>query len=284
MNPNELREQIKALALDASTKSVELAFALAPVKAEGMYRHWPNAAKDGRKFQSFKEWAETDFKDVMSRSYMDQLANVGTTWWPEREKMKRLAKQGKLGIRRLSKMHYCVTQGLDRDVALKHMEHDEPIPDEFKDKGRHSDSEAFVRFTDVAFCRKGDLAAVRLGLVLAAVRGGHESLNEAFLDWTLGESVNQVLPDPKSKWEPFYPAMLADEFYCKVCGKIPTDPHLHHVIPRSLGGTDGETVTLCSPCHNKVHESGEWRKWAEEWYGKPRVQQLWEEAQATGTT
>jgi len=282
VNPNELREQIKALALDASTKSVELAFALAPVKAEGMYRHWPNAAKDGRKFQSFKEWAETDFKDVMSRSYMDQLANVGTTWWPEREKMKRLAKQGKLGIRRLSKMHYCVTQGLDRDVALKHMEHDEPIPDEFKDKGRHSSDDVFVRMTDVAFCKRGELPAVRLGLALAAVRGGFNSYQEVFVDFAIGESVNQTLPEPRATWEPHYHLMLADKFYCRVCSKIPQPPSLHHVIPRSLGGTNGETVLLCLACHGLIQK--DWEKWGVEWYGKVRFLEMMEEAKATGTT
>ena len=40
---------------------------------------------------------------------------------------------------------------------------------------------------------------------------------------------------------------------CVNCGK-PAE-HYHHIIPRSLGGTDNKTnlVALCNACHGKLH-------------------------------
>jgi 5-methylcytosine-specific restriction endonuclease McrA len=40
---------------------------------------------------------------------------------------------------------------------------------------------------------------------------------------------------------------------CVNCGK--QAEHYHHIIPRSLGGTDNETnlVALCNTCHGKLH-------------------------------
>lgn len=41
--------------------------------------------------------------------------------------------------------------------------------------------------------------------------------------------------------------------YCVNCGKIATNKH--HIIPKSLGGTDRESnlVFLCDECHGKIH-------------------------------
>lgn len=40
---------------------------------------------------------------------------------------------------------------------------------------------------------------------------------------------------------------------CVNCGK--KAEHYHHIIPRSLGGTDNETnlAALCNACHGKLH-------------------------------
>ena len=40
--------------------------------------------------------------------------------------------------------------------------------------------------------------------------------------------------------------------FCWVCHSE-TSLHEHHVVPSSLGGSNGPTVTLCATCHNLVH-------------------------------
>ncbi len=42
---------------------------------------------------------------------------------------------------------------------------------------------------------------------------------------------------------------------CLVCGR-PVDLHAHHVVPRAEGGPDTEEnlVTLCRPCHGRLHD------------------------------
>lgn len=44
--------------------------------------------------------------------------------------------------------------------------------------------------------------------------------------------------------------------YCVFCGRSATNQH--HVVPRSQGGTDGATISVCgmgnaSGCHGKLH-------------------------------
>lgn len=42
---------------------------------------------------------------------------------------------------------------------------------------------------------------------------------------------------------------------CPSCGQINTDFHLHHVLPKSLGGLDQKSniLEICSTCHAKIH-------------------------------
>lgn len=56
---------------------------------------------------------------------------------------------------------------------------------------------------------------------------------------------------------------------CWVCGvdfippsdviehKPPAKKHLHHVVPRAYGGTNGPMISICTNCHNIVHECGD---------------------------
>lgn len=48
---------------------------------------------------------------------------------------------------------------------------------------------------------------------------------------------------------------------CAACGS-PDNLQYHHLIPRSLGGSDDETnlITLCGGCHAKAHDSKA-RRW-----------------------
>jgi DNA-binding NarL/FixJ family response regulator len=42
---------------------------------------------------------------------------------------------------------------------------------------------------------------------------------------------------------------------CDTCGKHVEELHIHHVLPRSLGGTDIATnlVNICLICHSAIH-------------------------------
>jgi 5-methylcytosine-specific restriction endonuclease McrA len=56
-------------------------------------------------------------------------------------------------------------------------------------------------------------------------------------------------------------ALYRDGRRCGRCGSpaTPFDPlHVHHVVPRSEGGTDtlGNLVTLCALCHPQVERKG----------------------------
>jgi len=42
--------------------------------------------------------------------------------------------------------------------------------------------------------------------------------------------------------------------YCVACGNT-ENLHQHHLVPRSVGGSDDESnlITLCNSCHGKIH-------------------------------
>ena len=45
---------------------------------------------------------------------------------------------------------------------------------------------------------------------------------------------------------------------CQSCEYIGNQTHLHHIIPKSLGGRDKKSnlIELCIPCHNIIHDGG----------------------------
>lgn len=47
----------------------------------------------------------------------------------------------------------------------------------------------------------------------------------------------------------------SQDVYCSVCGVASTVTGIdeHHVVHRSMGGTDGVTLLLCRRCHNALH-------------------------------
>ena len=44
--------------------------------------------------------------------------------------------------------------------------------------------------------------------------------------------------------------------FCAACGDLDTTRHhLHHLVPKTCGGSDDETnlLTLCNTCHGRIH-------------------------------
>lgn len=43
---------------------------------------------------------------------------------------------------------------------------------------------------------------------------------------------------------------------CKICKKESSSLEKHHILPKSLGGTDCEDnlISICSNCHEKIHD------------------------------
>lgn len=40
---------------------------------------------------------------------------------------------------------------------------------------------------------------------------------------------------------------------CCICGRVTSNIHMHHTIPRSLGGEDSLQIPLDGDCHTKLH-------------------------------
>lgn len=57
--------------------------------------------------------------------------------------------------------------------------------------------------------------------------------------------------------------------HCAICG-VPRPRTNHHIVPRSQGGTDGPTISLCghgtAGCHGKAEENRLHFRWREGWW------------------
>lgn len=40
---------------------------------------------------------------------------------------------------------------------------------------------------------------------------------------------------------------------CELCGRQDVETTVHHLLPKEMGGTFGETANLCIPCHKQIH-------------------------------
>lgn len=40
---------------------------------------------------------------------------------------------------------------------------------------------------------------------------------------------------------------------CELCGRSQVELTVHHLLPKEMGGTFGETANLCIPCHKQIH-------------------------------
>ncbi|WP_234978390.1 HNH endonuclease [Bacillus tuaregi] len=40
---------------------------------------------------------------------------------------------------------------------------------------------------------------------------------------------------------------------CELCGRHGVETTVHHLLPKEMGGTFGDTALLCIPCHKQIH-------------------------------
>ncbi|WP_462410851.1 HNH endonuclease [Neobacillus sp. Marseille-QA0830] len=40
---------------------------------------------------------------------------------------------------------------------------------------------------------------------------------------------------------------------CELCGREEVEITVHHLLPKEMGGTFGDTANLCIPCHKQIH-------------------------------
>jgi len=44
-----------------------------------------------------------------------------------------------------------------------------------------------------------------------------------------------------------------NDLECELCKRKGVDTTVHHLLPKEMGGTFGQTAKLCIPCHKQIH-------------------------------
>lgn len=265
---DEIRNRIQANINGVTTNSLQLAWDLAVVRAEELWRKW--------QFGSFPEWATTDLGKHCSRSHAYDLSDIGRYFWAEKSRLEQYVQEKRVGIKQLIDLTRVAKQtGLPLKEAMASIERGEPIAPTSKDT---EDLDCFE-----VFLPRGDMENFRHSLMLHAVHSGNASLNESIIDMVLGNLApleEKALP---KGFKEFYEEIMAGTFYCKLCQKIPREPTYHHPVPVSLVPDSvyqrlgWGKVLLCWPCHQKVQP--QWRLYAEKWFGKRKLEELRREAE-----
>lgn len=265
MDRIEIQQQFARLSKD----SIQLAWALAP-----LYGPTGASTLDDWGFSSFNEWIAEDIcnptdpkRCFVSRSYAYELAKVGRTFLPYRRKIDEMVSRNEIGVRRLIELHSKVEQGMSLDTLERHILLGEPLQGEDLDRGTKNDSEALIPIK--VMVRKGDLQNWRTTLFLHAVAMGHNNIDSACQDMVLSQ-FQELIQMNLGPFEKYRELIIAGEFFCRRCHKIPLDPSVHHVIPKSIARGYGPQEILCiHPCHDIVQLK--WRRYSVLWGYDPDV-------------
>lgn len=253
MSHDPIRQKALSLLRDMSKSSIELAWVLAGIYIEQNYRNWG--------FSTFHEWVKSDAGKCCSISWAYKLARAGCHLSPHRSKIEEMAGRGLIGVNDMIKIGNLIDAGGNPDDLIEHVEKGNPIPMiEEKLRERRRDSEEPVR--QVFWVPAGDRSMVEIGITLFCIRNQCRTHNEALRMWAISEFNEPYIP---KEFQRFRDVIFQGKFHCRLCGKIPMEPNLHHVVPRSvIGGDMGPVEILCqNPCHDVVQK--EWRKYAAIW-------------------
>lgn len=253
MRPDPIREKAVSLLREMSRSSIELAWVMAGIFVEQNYRSWG--------FSTFHEWLRNDAGRCCSISWAYKLARAGCHLSPHRRRIDELAGQGKVGINDIIRIGDMIDGGANPAEMVELLEKGCEIKQiEAKAVSKIRDSEEPVRQT--FWVPAGDRQMVEIGITLFCIRNQCRTHNEALRMWAISEFNDPYVPKEFQRFRDF---IFQGKFFCRLCGKVPLQPNLHHVVPRSiLGGDMGPVELLCEdPCHVVVQK--DWRKYARLW-------------------
>ena len=259
----EVCEKLDSILNNSASSSLELAYLLSAVKEQGIYRDLG--------YTSFGKWIDDRSHGSVSKPHAYALARIGTAFHQQYDRILILFKKGKLTLKNLIKYSTYVTQGAyTAGEILNLIETDSPIdlpPSEQEAVAQ----EAYVRVPN-AVVPSGDLAMVNKGLIKYAIKNQLKTTRDVIrafgIDEALDETYQQMLPVSTRG----FLVQLVEEgrYVCALCNKIPTEPTLHHIVPRQRGHGYGPRALLClHPCHDATvqprwqHYAG--RVWRIDW-------------------
>lgn len=239
----EVLEQIKRIAKG----SLKLAFVLADLQETKEFQKW------GAK--SLAAWFKQENLGL-SRGYLYSLTKIGRVFKP----YQMLVETTEKPIREVIDLVYKVEQGMPVELAVANIIRDEPIPDEYLKKDASTDPEGPQRLT--VFIPRGDYDQALVGATLYAIRHGHKTFNEAYRGMSIDQSFDASLP---AGFEKYLEVIYKGKFKCRLCEEIPTQPTMHHVLPRSICQGWGPVELLCwEPCHNQIVQP-KWKLYGTRW-------------------
>jgi hypothetical protein len=267
-----------------SKKSIELAWILADIASTQAWSRWG--------FRSFLQWVKADVahptdhtKRYISAGYAFQLRDVGVIFSKQREAIMTLARERKTGIVTLLRLASQVKNGMPVAHAVAFLLEGTPIPEQFA----HLSAEEEGVHAVTTLLPAGDYDNFQKTLVLYAIMNGYSSTNDALQAMVLSEYVEMERSFNNNEMFqrfhlPHQGVVYADlinenKFYCALCGKLPVEPNIHHMVPVSMSGGDfGPRALLCGVgnCHSIVQ--AKWKEYCEEWIGKGSVDRLLKEA------
>jgi RNA-directed DNA polymerase len=152
---------------------------------------------------------------------------------------------------------------LTRMFLWARKKHGKPAWREVNAKYKHRDPKGRINFV----CR------LRNGNSLWLYRMSDRPIRRYWVDWqrptyTAGgittdiedtrDSLEEPKPYPAKESDQMrYLARRRDNYTCQQCGETATSLHVHHIVPKTQGGTDDldNLITLCPRCHHAVHKS-----------------------------
>lgn len=259
-----LRDSAIALAVKASTSSLDLGWTLGEIRSQETYRSWLNTA-NGLPFLSFSAWLDSDIAPHVARSTAYELSTIGVWMKAARKDVERLVAEKRVGVTRLVKLAALIERNkVALADALDAVETGAVLDAERRGE---ADPEQFVKLPITI--PRGDAPSVRKGLLYHAIRAGHSTLDQAVMDLAISEAQDTTLPRFAERW---LDLIEADAFYCAACGRIPLQPTEHHLIPQSIAQGEGPTALLDLECHRAIQSK--WKSFGELHLGKRRFNEL----------
>jgi hypothetical protein len=268
---SEIAEKISRL----SKSSVEVAWIFARIETGKEYQGWG--------YSTFNQWLNQDICNpeddelcLISKSLAYQMRRIGTAFYKYKDEITALVNGGRCTIGKLDRLANLVRKkGLSIDAAFDYILNGTPLPDGYEEIKAEDESEDIRQLP--VYVANGDYDNFRHSLVLHAIINKHKTINESLNGLVLSnfiEFVNLFHLDTFKTFHQYEKMIENDIFYCTVCGNIPLEPTLHHLIPRSIsGGDSGPLALLCwNPCHNQVVQP-EWEAFAQKILG-PSYEQV----------